>query len=325
MISKTARDILALRELKGVGKKTINKFLIQLTDQDQLLMLFRSLFKDKFSISDSDIEHALKKADAQLNIAHEKEHSVITYLDENYPESLKNTQDFPAVLFAHGDLSLLSSDCVTVIGTRSPTDHGAVIAERVTKWLVGASFTIVSGLAKGVDSISHRSTLNNKGKTIAIVAHGLEKIYPAENKVLAADIVQQGGLIITEYCYNSYVGKSNFVERDKIQAALAKAVFLIQSSETGGSMHASRAALTYGRYLVAVGQSKTDSKNKEANIYVNEVLLGGDLNEIVRIMKVDSVLCKNILPLRSTSDQSVVEGEIRRLSYGEETKQHLIG
>jgi DNA processing protein len=324
MISSTAREILALRELKGVGKKTINKFLLQLTKQEELLLLFYSLFKDKFYITDESIDIALDKADQQLQIAQEKGHSIITYLDEQYPASLKNTQDFPAVLFCSGDLGLLHGECVTVIGTRSPTAHGVVIAERITEWLVGVSFIIVSGLAKGVDSIAHTTTLKRRGKTVAVLAHGLEKVYPAENKILASDIVTHGGLVVTEYCYNSYVGKSNFVERDKIQAALAKAVFLIQSSSTGGSMHASRAALVYGRYLVAVGQSKTDTLNKEANMEANEVLLGGKSHEILNLMKTGEASLKNILLLRGSADQPSVEHLIKAVSYKSESKQYLI-
>ena len=141
-------------------------------------------------------------------------------------------------------------------------------------------------MAKGVDTVAHQVCVDGGGATIAVMANGLEKIYPAANKKLAMEIVERGGLLVSEYGYNSFVGKSNFVERDRIQAALAKGVVLVQSDLNGGSLHASRAALRYGRYLLVLGQSPRDVMSGAPKIEANRLLADGSENAKLELLKV---------------------------------------
>ncbi|WP_447067195.1 DNA-processing protein DprA [Vibrio alginolyticus] len=316
MISNSTKSLLAYRYLKGVGRKYLNDIAISAElsriSVDEVFSAGK-MGADKFSTE--QLQQAFELAAGQIDTAESLGHTIISRLDEQYPDSLKNLPDAPPILFCAGDVSLLKADSVTIIGTRSPTEHGVVIARRVTQWFSKNNWSVTSGLAKGIDTIAHESCLEARGKTIAVLAHGLEKVYPAQNKKLASEIVEQGGLLVTEYSYKSYIGRSNFVERDRIQAALAKAVVLVQSDLTGGSLHASRAILNYGRYLLVVGQSNRDIALREEKITANMVLLYGDNLEKMSLLKISKDKLDKVLPLPSREHLEDVSNVIRSIVF----------
>ncbi|EGR1859445.1 DNA-protecting protein DprA [Vibrio cholerae] len=296
MISKNTESLLAYRYLKGIGKKNLNALAIAAEKSGGSVQdCFQHCKLNVFSTE--EIEAALNKAKMQIETAELLGHMIISRLDSEYPNSLKVVDDAPPILFCAGNLELLTKDIITIIGTRSPTEHGISIADRVTKWFSENGWVIASGLAKGIDTVAHESCLEADGKTISILAHGLEKVYPAQNKNLAKRIIQQDGLLVTEYSYNSYVGKSNFIERDRIQAALAKAVILVQSDLVGGSLHASRAILDYQRYLIVLGQSTRDISNGEDKISANMLLINGKKNEKAKLLKTTEDMLRNLIVL----------------------------
>lgn len=326
MVSKNTESLLALRFLKGVGKKYLNQ--VSSSAEIAGISVESAFFSSKLGqgkFDDVEVQEAYSKAKEQIYIAEEMGHKIISKFDDEYPYSLKELQDAPPVLFCAGNLSILKENIVTVIGTRSPTEHGKYIAKKVTDWFVENNWIIASGLAKGIDTIAHKSCLERGGKTISVLAHGLEKIYPAENKALAEEIISSNGLLVTEYGYNSFVGKSNFVERDRIQAALAKAVLLVQSGLNGGSLHASRSIINYGRYLVVVGQSKTDVANQEPKIMANELLINGEKSQRLKLLQTDEFGLKKVLYLKDKTLFDEVDGILRGALYGESCvePQHL--
>ncbi|MBO0138827.1 DNA-protecting protein DprA [Vibrio sp. Vb2736] len=316
MISKSTKSLLAYRYLKGVGRKYLNDIAISAElsriSVDEAFSTGK-MGTDKFSAE--QLQQAFELAAEQIDIAESLGHTIISRLDEQYPDSLKNLPDAPPILFCAGDVSILKADSVTIIGTRSPTEHGVAIAQRITQWFSENNWSVTSGLAKGIDTVAHESCLEAKGKTIAVLAHGLEKIYPAQNKKLANEIVKQGGVLVTEYSYKSYIGRSNFVERDRIQAALAKAVVLVQSDLTGGSLHASRAILNYGRYLLVVGQSNRDVELREEKIAANMVLLFGESSEKMSLLRVSKDKLDMVLPLPNREHLEDVSNVIRNIVF----------
>lgn len=157
--------------------------------------------------------------------------------DEQYPDILKNSTNPPAILYCKGDIELLQSNCIAVIGTRENTTTGEKIVSKTIEFLVQNNFTIVSGLAKGIDTIAHKATLANNGKTIAVIPL-IDSIYPAENKALADEILLNGGLLISEEKPNTKFFSAQLVKRDRIQSGLSNGVFVIETSLNGGSMHA---------------------------------------------------------------------------------------
>lgn len=314
MISKDTESLLACRYLKGIGKMYLNELAIASESTGVSVNECYKVGKIN-NHSLEDVEAAYIKAKEQIETAMTLGHKVISRLDDEYPNSLRALSDAPPILFCAGDISLLSKDIITIIGTRGPTEHGVSIADRVTKWFVNEGWVVASGLAKGIDTVAHESCLDAGGKTISILAHGLEKVYPAQNRALSEKIVQDGGLLITEYPYNSFVGKSNFVERDRVQAAVAKAVVLVQSDLVGGSLHASKAILDYQRYLIVLGQSLRDIQNGEDKISANMLLMQGSLSEKSRLLRVNEYLLKNVISLPTKEYLPDVNQLVKAISF----------
>ena len=318
-VSPFAKDLIALSFLKGLGKSTILKILKKSPPLDDLFSyVLKNQTKKNYSIDEINV--AYEKARYQIDLAKKYGHSIISYLDDVYPESLRTTFDAPVFLFCNGDLDLLSRPSVTIIGTRSPTPHGEIITKRITDWAVMSDWTITSGLAKGIDTIAHKQCLSSKGQTISVMAQGLNKVYPAENKTLAGEIVAKGGLLISEYTYDSFVGKSNFVERDRIQAGLSKAVFLIQSGLKGGSLHASKAILKYERYLFVVGQSKSDILENTENIQANLLLLGNNDFDKANLLNTTLEQNKNIIKFNNKKLYPKAINLINSFSFNKQRK-----
>lgn len=314
MISENTKHLLIYRYLKGVGKKYLN----DLVNHSRMTGLtvkecFEAHQLRSPRYSNTDIQIAEKKAIEQYQKAQEMSHRIISSLDNEYPESLKKEQASPVILFCNGDLALLNNKIITIIGTREPTQHGVFITERITRWFTSKNWVIASGLAKGVDTSSHQSCLDANGKTIAVLAHGLEKIYPSQNKKLAAQIVNSGGLLITEYEYGAYVGKLNFIERDRIQAAIAKAVLLIQSDLNGGSLHASRAIIEYGKHLIVAGQSNKDIHHQEEKISANMLLAFGQNSEKAKLLRIEEKDLDKLLILKDKDSLQKINDKIEQV------------
>jgi DNA processing protein len=178
----------------------------------------------------------------------------VTTVMSEYPGMLRSYDKHPKAIYYDGDVSLFNSKCIAVIGTREPSKMGLQIAFAIAKYFSEQGYTIVSGLAKGIDTAAHRGALAGSGKTIAILASPLYKIYPRENSGLASDIIAHGGLIYTEY--NDLTPSGNFVNliprlilRDYLQAAQSLAVIPVQAGSRSGTRHAVDGAVTLNRPL----------------------------------------------------------------------------
>ncbi|MDD4110406.1 MAG: DNA-processing protein DprA [Clostridia bacterium] len=199
-----------------------------------------------------------------INNLNEKGIIILTPYSESYPESLKNIETPPFTLFCKGDISLLNTDGIAVVGTRMPTSYGRIITEQFCKGLVQNDFTIISGLAAGVDTISHRTTLENKGKTIAVLGGGFDNLYPAMNAQLAQQIVEKG-LLISEYRPNFAPTVYTFPFRNRIIAAISKGVLITEAGDKSGSLHTKEFALEMGREVFAVPGNVTSAMSKGTN------------------------------------------------------------
>lgn len=200
------------------------------------------------------------------------EKNFFTIEDEIYPESLKNIYNPPKKLYYKGNLELLKSErLVSIVGTRNNSSYGKICCETIVEKLIKADVVIVSGFARGIDSIAHKTCTDNYGKTIAIVACGLDTIYPASNLNLWKKI-EETGLILSEYDYGVKPFKQNFPQRNRIIAALSRATVVIESKKRGGSLISADMALEMGKDVYAV----------PANIH-SENSLG--CNELIRDSK----------------------------------------
>lgn len=176
----------------------------------------------------------------------------ITINSNKYPISLKNIDIPPFVLYYKGNIDLLKTNCFAVVGSRQITNYGKLVTEKFTQDLVKADFTIVSGLASGVDTVAHLTTLNNKGKTIAVLAGGLDSIYPSTNTNLSKQIIENNGLLITETKPGKKTESYMFPIRNRIIAGLSKGILVTEAKEKSGVIHTKNYALEYGKDVFAV-------------------------------------------------------------------------
>lgn len=176
--------------------------------------------------------------------------SLITLLDENYPHLLREVYDAPAVLYVRGKLNPTSPK-IGVVGTRLMTTYGHQLTQNLTQDLVGAGLTIVSGLARGVDSLAHRTTLSSGGETVAVLGSGLNKIYPPENKHLAEEIAELGA-VISEYPLDLEASRGTFPARNRIISGLSLGVLVTEAGEDSGSLITANQALEQGRQVFSV-------------------------------------------------------------------------
>lgn len=198
------------------------------------------------------------------------EKSFFTIDDEIYPESLKNTCDPPQKIYYRGNLDLLRSDrLIAIVGTRRNTAYGKLCCENIVKKLMDADVTIVSGFAMGIDTISHKTCIDNNGKTIAVIASGLDIVYPASNLKLWKEI-EKKGLILSEYNYGTKPFRSNFPKRNRIIAGLSKATVIIESKEKGGSLITANMALEEGRDIFAVPGNIFSENSKGSNSLIRD-------------------------------------------------------
>ncbi|HPY96495.1 MAG TPA: DNA-processing protein DprA [Candidatus Cloacimonadota bacterium] len=183
-----------------------------------------------------------------------KEHNIhfITILDDEYPDELKNIYHFPLFLFAMGDLDILQKEKKGgIVGTRKPSAYGRICTKKICEQLCFADFVIVSGLATGIDAEAHHAALDYNGKTIAVLAHGLDIIYPPQNRELAKQISKKG-LLITEYIPFSKMSKWNFIQRNRIISGLSQFVAIMEGKAKSGAMLTANFALEQGRDIFAL-------------------------------------------------------------------------
>jgi DNA processing protein len=176
--------------------------------------------------------------------------TVVTIGDETYPKLLRFIDDPPPVLYAKGNTSLLKkSKNIAVVGTRNATDLGFRSSMRISSVFGQMGYTIVSGLALGIDTAAHKGALRINGKTIAVLAGPLNKIYPKENTSLANDILDKDGLLLSEIPLEGRTFKQSFVMRDRIQSGISLGVCPVQTDVIGGTQHTIKYSKEQGRLL----------------------------------------------------------------------------
>ena len=201
-------------------------------------------------------------SDAEKEIAFcEKHHIDILFLnDENYPKRLLNCYDAPTVLYYRGTANLNQHKIISIIGTRNNTDYGKQITENIIEELAAHQVLIVSGLAFGIDSIAHKTALQQHLPTVGVLAHGLDTIYPSQHKAMAKEMLLNGGLL-TEFKQSTKPDKHNFPRRNRIVSGMSDATIVIETAAKGGSMITAELTYNYNRDLFAVPGKITDSKS----------------------------------------------------------------
>ena len=265
-----AHELMALESIKGVGNKSLIKIVDFMQKEDlntvlQIANYANSKFgpQNKFFLpkvhnilANDDLKDIIDKFKQKYSDLENDGITVVCYGETSYPQKLIQLDNPPALLYCRGNVSLLNRpETVAVVGTRESSERGEVVARRTVEFLSESGFVTVSGLALGIDKQAHISALRSGMETIAVLTD-IEKIKPSSNTTLANEILQKGGLLVSENPPNSEIFPALFVKRDRIQAGLALAVFAIETSEDGGTMHAVKSAQSLGR-LVYVPDAKS--------------------------------------------------------------------
>lgn len=190
--------------------------------------------------------------------------------DDNYPKILRKTHNPPKQLYLLGNAELLYTPAIAIIGSRTCTKYGKKISENFASSLSQYGITIVSGMAKGIDSFAHQGTLENGGNTIAVLPCGLNNIYPEENKELFEKIIKNDGLIISEYEENEIADYNKFLERNRIVSGLSIGVLVVEGGYRSGTSVTANLAKEQGKKVFCIPSSLENKKGITPNKLIKE-------------------------------------------------------
>lgn len=205
----------------------------------------------------------------QQELLQKQEASLIPITDGRYPERLRQIYDPPVVLFARGRTELLGTVMLGVVGTRRPTQYGTAASERLSADLASAQLTIVSGMARGVDTAAHKAALGVNGNTVAVFGCGIDLVYPAENRKLAATIAEKG-LVISEFPMGSPPYPQNFPVRNRIVSGMSVGILVVEGAQYSGSGITARLAMDQGREVFAVPGNITSRMSWGPNLLIKQ-------------------------------------------------------
>ena len=191
--------------------------------------------------------------------------AALTPEDPAYPRRLREIADPPSLLFVRGELAERDEWSISVVGTRRPTAYGKQVTRALTSELSAAGLTIVSGLARGIDGIAHQAALDQGGRTVAVVASGLDIVYPPEHKGMAQQIIESGGAIVSEYPLGTRPDARFFPRRNRIISGVSLGTLVTEAGEKSGTWHTVNSALDQGREVYAVPGPITSPQSAGAN------------------------------------------------------------
>lgn len=233
-----------LGEIEGIGEK-----------------LAEEITKQEYRKNLEAIEHKMKEEKIEL----------IPLQDECYPENLKHLYDKPISLYVKGDKTILNQFSLAMVGCRENSAYGKEVATAIGKGLAKRGIITISGLARGIDSISHKATLEANGKTMAVIGSGINNIYPKENTKLAQEIIEKGGILVSEYPPETKAERMNFPARNRIISGLSSGIIVIEAKKKSGTMSTVDFALEQGKMVFAIPGNITN-KNAEGT---NELIKQG--------------------------------------------------
>jgi len=293
---KSGNDLIykiALSHIKGVGDITAKKLISHCGNAE---LVFKENKKSLASISNINkktidfinSEEALRIAEKEIKFMEKNNINHLFYIDKNYPNKLKLCLDSPVNLYYKGNIDWNKQRFISVVGTRKCTSFGKEFTENIITELAKYNIVVVSGLAFGIDISAHKAALKNNLNTVAVLAHGLDRIYPSQHSSIAEDIVKNGALL-TDYKGGTPPDRQNFPSRNRIVAGISDATIVIESSKKGGSLITADIANSYNRDVFAVPGKPTDKQSEGCNILIknHKAILLEDVNDIIKNLNWD--------------------------------------
>ena len=273
MLNQNLKYWVALKWVEGVGNVGFKALLEAFGTPQKVFEAPLSMIKAVPGIGDKTAPQIKsfkdwKKVEKELEFADRTCVSIVTSQDPLYPSQLLSTYDYPAFLYVKGHLKEDDVN-VAVVGSRTASTYGKFTTERLCRELVLRGITVISGLARGIDSAAHRGALSGKGRTIAVLGCGLDVVYPPENEKLFNEISLQGALI-SEFPFGTPPNAPNFPARNRIISGISLGVVVVEASEKSGSLITARIALEQGREVFAVPGSIDSSGSRGTNKLIKQ-------------------------------------------------------
>ena len=261
---------IALTLIPGLGPKSIRQLLDINPDVEALFAMSRPQLKEIFGKHEGVIDAIANKTtlpQAEKLIAEAAKYhiDILFFTDSTYPQRLNTAgcEDSPVLLYCLGQCNLNMQHSIALVGSRKATDYGRTT--RLVEEMAADKPLIVSGLAYGIDTAAHTAAVDNALPTVAVLGHGLDIIYPSQNRGLAKRIMEQGGALITEYPLHTEIKATNFPARNRIIAALSDATVVVEAAERGGALITANIASSYNREVFAVPGRLDDTTSEGCN------------------------------------------------------------
>jgi DNA processing protein len=262
----------ALTFIKNIGPALAKSLIIHFGDAEQVFKASRQKllrvpgFGEK-RVNDLNFSTALLRAEEELRFIEKNDVSVIFYTDKTYPKRLKNCADGPILLYAKGNFDLNPQHVISIVGTRNATDYGKQLCRQLVEELQPYNALVVSGLALGIDVCAHKESLKKNLPTVGVLGHGLDRIYPAQNRSTADKMLDNGGLL-TEFPSGTIPDRENFPQRNRIVAGMADATVVIEASIKGGALITAEIANSYNRDVFAFPGRVDDEFSEGCNFLI---------------------------------------------------------
>jgi DNA processing protein len=257
------------------------------------------------------------KAEEEISFIRKYNITPLFITDPQYPQRLLNCYDSPCMLYYKGNAGLNAPKIVAIVGTRNNNEYGKSTCEKLVEELSGEEVMIISGLAFGIDSIAHRAAIKNNLKTIGVLAHGLDRVYPSQNSALAKQMIGNGGLL-TEFRSLTTPDRQNFPSRNRIVAGMSDAVIVIETGAKGGSMITAELGNGYNKDVFAFPGRVNDSKSEGCNLLIklNKAALVTSGRDILENMgwkkkKEKNAARQKELFIELTADEKTIVGILR--------------
>jgi len=255
----------------------------------------------------------LEKAAQEIAFLEKQGARAITFHDKDYPQRLKHFDSSPLVLYYKGNANLNHNRTVAIIGTRQPTELGKINCEKLVEGLKAYGVQIISGLAFGIDTTAHKKSVEVDMETIGVMGHGLDKLYPAENRKLSQQMQKMGGLL-TEFPMNTRPDRENFPMRNRIIASMSDVVVVVESKKRGGSIITAEFANSYNKDVFAIPGRLTDSVSEGCNRLIKQhkahlLESAEDISYIMRWEELDKkkVVQKQLFVDLTSEEQKIVD------------------
>jgi len=290
MLEEDLLYALALQRVKGIGDINAKKLISHCGTAKKVLTEKRHTLEKINGIGSFTLKNLFNSAnliEAEKELQYIQKNKIETFYfkDKNYPKRLKHCIDGPILFFKEGNFRLENQPIISVVGTRKITSYGRDFCEKLISDLKEYNPIIVSGFAYGVDICAHKAALKNNLKTIGVLAHGFEEVYPKSHKKYVNEINKNGGFI-TDFWHNDELQRENFLKRNRIVAGISEATIIIESAEKGGSLVTADIANSYSRDVFAVPGRSTDVYSKGCNslIKYNKAAILTSAKDIVEML-----------------------------------------